>query len=73
MMDLSVVLSEHPLSMLIKEPAVVRVQAMKIHIASLAEYNQKNTRVAGRRSQPPDGYWKGLIKRAHDSVGFEGI
>jgi tetratricopeptide (TPR) repeat protein len=73
MLDLSVGLSEIPRSMLLKEPALVRVQVMKFHIDKLAEYNLKNTKVAGRRAEPPVQYWKDLIRRAHNLVGFEVI
>jgi hypothetical protein len=58
--------------MLLQEPAAVRVQVMKLHMSNLAEHEQRNTRAAGRRAEPPTKYWKELIKSAHELVGFEG-
>jgi tetratricopeptide (TPR) repeat protein len=73
MLDISVGLSDLPRSMLMNEPAMVRVQVMKLHIDNLSKYNSNNTMAAGRRAEPPVNYWKDLIKRAHDLVGFEVI
>lgn len=73
MLDLSVGLTELPRSMLMKESAAVRVQVIKLHLDKLAEYQLKNTKVAGRRVEPPANYWKDLIKQARDLVGFEVI
>jgi tetratricopeptide (TPR) repeat protein len=73
MLDLSVNISDVPRSLLLKEPAAVRAQVMKFHVANRAEYKLKDTKVAGRRAEPPLPYWKDLIKRAHDLVGFEVI
>lgn len=73
LVDLSVNLSDVSLSILKKESAAVRLQAMKLHVAKLGERGQSSTRVVGRRSEPPPNYWKELIKNARELVGFEGV
>lgn len=71
MLDLSAGISDVTRALLLKEPAAVRAQVMKLHMSNLTEYQLKDTKAAGRRAEPPITYWKGLIKRAHDLVGFE--
>lgn len=73
LLGLSVKISENAESMLLHEPPAVRVQGMKLHMSNLDQHNQLNAKVAGQRAEPPVKYWKDLIKRAHELVGFEVI
>lgn len=73
MFDLSVGLSENSKTLLLKETATVRAQVMKLHVDKLRGHELKGTTVAGRKIDPPLQYWKDLIRRAHELVGFEGM
>jgi tetratricopeptide (TPR) repeat protein len=73
LLDLAVKLSDVSLSILKKESAIIRLQAMKLHVAKVEERGQSSKRVVGRRVEPPPNYWKELIKNARELVGFEGV
>lgn len=47
------------------EDVRVRVEAANIHLQS---HHHTDMAVVGRRSEPPSGYWKQLIKRARQQV-----
>ena len=71
--SLSTQLSESDLRILLQEPPAVRLQALNLHAARVGQYQQKQTKAAGRRAQLPPKYWDDLIKQARGMVALEGI